>query len=273
MYISKYCYSVLFLFVIYDYLYFATDILRESIAISFVLVALVHYYKKNWGMMFVFSLIAFGFHVFSLFFILILLVLSLKITVKQMTFVILLFAFMLISQQDITTYLAIVLLPITDISHYADYNLEMISVIGYLYKICMPMMVVYVLWRYRDTPIFKCSESNSELVKIILVFLCVVGIRWYVPYAERLFNYFFLICYVILVEGLYRLFLVKGTAQLKFLTMILIVAICSIPFVKLQFDETFPGVHAYIKYYPYNSIFEKETIKERDLFMKYDRDY
>lgn len=263
-------FSVILLFVIYEYCYFTMDIIRESLAISFGLVSIVLYLKSRRVLSLLFVSIAFGFHLFACFFLLWLFLLYLNPSFK--TFVIiasLLFA-ILVSSGDVTYNIMLLLLPITNLSNYSSQDIAPISMWGYLYLSSSLIIGLYVLFKANKNVILKCTNNNDAIFVIMMIYALVIIARFFIPFMGRIINYFVIPCDVVIIYGVYNLILNKVKPRLKFCCFLLLITICYIPNIVILFGEPYPKVHNYIRYYPYNSVFQKKVIHERELLIQYE---
>ena len=110
------------------------------------------------------------------------------------------------------------------------------------------------------------TKSNNDHKKILYAYFATVLMRYSIPIADRVFNYFEIIYLVVIVEGLYRFVICRGTYHQKVLKLTILIFITYLPFYMINSGTSDKGVSMYVRYYPYNSIFQKEYIEDRIKF-------
>ena len=267
-------FTVLFVFFIYDYLYFATDILRESLAISFDLAAIVFLYRRQKLKMLLFLFLGFCFHYYSIFFIVVVILLNIRIPLKWLTIISIGLSGLISLKPDATGYISAFLF-LGDPSGYADALDNKISFLGFAFKCIIPIALLAIRYYNKhychNSPLILCSKDNSIIDKLIILYCAVVILRYSIPIADRVMNYFEVIYDVLLVEGIYMALLRNKPYNVRFARLIIILLVTYLPFFYIN---AFPGgeysTPMYTRYYPYNSVFEKKIIPERERFYQDD---
>lgn len=261
-------FTALFIFFIYDYLYFSTDILRESLAIGIDLVALIMFFKNKKILSIILLFIGFSIHIYSIFFIVTMSFLYFGISKKVVAIGGLFFAFFVNSQINATDFIANYLF-LGDPTGYGD-GFENISLLGFAFKSSVALILIYFLYLNKinnnDSPFLLITKSNNDLKKILYAYFATVLMRYSIPIADRVFNYFEIIYLVVIVEGLYRFVICRGTYHQKVLKLTILIFITYLPFYMINSGTSDKGVSMYVRYYPYNSIFQKEYIEDRIKF-------
>ena len=271
---TKKIFTALFIFFIYEYLYFATDILRESLAIGIDLVAVVQYFKYKKMRAAILLVVGMLFHIYSIFFIAAMLFLYVGLKHKTILLCGSLISIFICMQPNATAYIASFLF-IGDPTGYDD-AFDKISILGWLYKASVSFLLILFIYynknRDQSSALFMCCKNNNDLLSLLYIYFTIVIMRYSVPIADRVFNYFEIIYIVVITEGVHRYILKRKNVTTAFVQLVLVLLITYYPFYYINSSTGSDkySVPMYYRYYPYNSIFQKNVIPERDRLYKDD---
>jgi hypothetical protein len=263
--------SLLFYGVV-SYLYFSMDIIRESLAIGMFLIAILKFDEKKYFMCFLFFLFAILFHVFAVFLGLVFVIISQNISryFKYTIFSIILLFFILTPNFMETISENVGELMGSQISSYNEVITNKISISGFIYMFLRILPILFCIIKFR-----KLDEINSLLIskKLILnlaeIYVLLIIIRvFYIPFLERVINYFIFFVIILMTSFLYHLIhdkIKKSHQVVSFFTICIIVFSFNIlPMFKFVEEWNSPY---YKRYFPYSSIFSKTYDKEREFII------
>ena len=268
---TKY-FTVMLFYYIFNYCYFNMDVMREFMAISFEMFALSSLFKRNIKTATLFAILAPLIHSFSIFFSLLICLLYIRPT-KKLLITIGICGVLIVLNFDNIIPIIITYVPGLSVSilFYALMDVENISLLGFISKLISPILLFFIL-RVTDRNnllIFNKTDSvvlknNNSAYLLVISYLIIVFLRWSIPYADRLFNYFAIIGYVIYAYGFYRILAKNSTHNMQLMKLVLICVLFYLPTAKEMFTLNEANVPIYYRYYPYSSIFDKKICYERE---------
>lgn len=241
------------------YLYFSMEIIRQFLALVFLLYSLIYFSKKNNIIGFILLIIALFTHRYAFlilpFYILMLLPLNnkLKIFLYVLSYFIIYIAYIFISQYfngDII---------------YFESNL--ISLNGILFNVvlCFILIIFMVLYRNYSNSFFNEFKNllYSGLMGYLIMMLCKLTIN---PFFDRLLDYFLpfvLIFYAIILPDFFK-------NRFKY-PLALILVLITVPIIRIYLlygVEPFTDIRSYSRYYPYSSIIEQSLDPDREMIIR-----
>lgn len=270
----KYFTAILFYFVL-NYVYFNMDILREALAISMFLYAIIFYNKGQVWMYVFFVLLAFMFHVFAVILFFLPIVISEKISIK-IKMLVLLVLFVLIISIGVQNVIEVTLYMIPEkmrskiIIYLIDdtFGLPSLSWKGKI-SVLMP----YLFCLFFVFPFIKKAErkkllllKSNTLLSLLFVSFLIPILQFQMPIFYRIGNYFttFMLLSFVSVMYLFDFYSIK--VKMLFVMIVVFFMLSYRVNYFLSIDETFDKPF-YLRFYPYNSILEKKNIKERERMM------
>lgn len=278
--VSNKVFTVLLFYYVYSFCYLNMDVMREFMAVSFELFALSKLIEGNKKKALLLGIIGPLIHSFSFFFYIIIIIAYFESGKKIILIGCFLTIFVMAYFQNIIALMT-AYFPGMSLSfiYYALADVDHISIVGYMTKILVPIMLYCVLsqsnkkkfsiiqnTKYPNSNDLY-NEHNHLIGILILAFLIFVLLRWSIPYIERMFNYFVIINYVIFAFGFYNFLKSYDKPRLTFIKLLIVILICLIPHFKEMTTIMDSGVPYYNRYIPYNSFFEKKYIQERELII------
>ena len=259
--ISNYVFTILFLYFTYDYFYLNMDVMREFLAVSFELSAFIFLIKGKLKRMLLFSVTAVMIHIGAVFFTLILI--SLYFKPNRIFFVVIgAFFVVVIAFSDSIIYTGInYLSAYKDLTEYIEADLNKISIAGYLYKLSPAVFYIVISFLSKKTILLN-TKDNYIISCLSVLFISLVFARYSIPFIERIFNYFVFFNYVLVAYGLYEFF--PNYVKIKRKLCFSIIIFFSMFNLVLFCSKSNLGIPVYYRYYPYNSIFTKKYIVERE---------
>ncbi|WP_313636323.1 EpsG family protein [Empedobacter sp.] len=271
---NKYFTCIFFYFIV-AYIYFNMEIMRESLAISMCLFSILFYNKKKYKKAVLFFMFAFLFHSFSMFFGLIYVFTSRFLSQNfKNIFALFLILFILIIKDPILLIGNLFGGSISsNLAYYNTIESKEIGLLGYLYNLTKIILVAFVLYKFKNYKVLpflnieKRILINIGILYIVLIIVRVVSI----PYMERILNYFTLFIILLLVSYFYEYINKKVAKGLRFNSYILLVVFVFIfnIFPMLKYIPEWRTEY-YRRYYPYYSVFSKETDPEREFIIRYE---
>lgn len=268
-------FTCVFFYFITAYVYFNMEIMRESLAISMCLFSILFYNEKKFKKALLLFIFAYLFHAFSIFFGLIYFFASRYISqyLKNIIAFFLILCIVIINDPILLIGNLLGGNISSKLMFYNDVVIQEMSIFGYLYNLIKILLVVFVLYKfknYKDLPFLNIDKRllmNIGILYIVLVIVRVLAI----PYMERILNYLTLFIILLLVSYFYKFLnnkVIKGVRFNIYLIMVLIVFL----FNTLPLFKYIPEwrTEYYRRYYPYYSVFSKETDPEREFIIRYE---
>ena len=267
---TKY-FSVMLFYFIFSFCYFNMDVMREFLAVSFEMYALAFILQNRNKIGIIFALLAPLIHSFSFFFSTLIFLIYLNVRKSVFAICSILGIILAINFSEAVSII-INYFPGMAVSvlYYTMMDIERISLLGFLSKLISPILLLIILKKANNAnmSIFKSSNNYKRIndIAYLLVFsyLILVILRWSVPYAERLFNYYSLISYVIYAYGFYSLLCNRGSYTLYLFRLISLIILFYLPTAKEMFTKSEANVELFYRYYPYSNIINKEINIERE---------
>lgn len=263
-------YTYLLVYFLICYLYLATDVLRESLAIGFISNSFLELTRGRSFRSFLFFFLAFMFHFYALIWILFVPILySSRIKlVYGLFFILSLIGFYLSPNATMLINETFLLLGfVLDLGYalVADQEMNLSGLAYYFVKLGL-LLSLYALNRQLKNVEKKRVHIHSSVLEVYISLLVIR--MFFVPFAERFFNYLNILTIVILVDWM-RVYFNRFRTNLKlisvFTTILFVFGYYIIPYVKVS--ETY-GVRYYKIYAPYSSIITKQKDTEREKIVK-----
>lgn len=248
---TKYKFAALFLCFIYYYLYFATEILRESLAVFVFVLNYKNYEEGNWGKYYLGVCIAILFHISAVILIIFPFVRKMKFNLTYFAVLVLCtFSFMKI---DVIFSLFMNISKISD--KMASYNDVLLADGGFLGLILTLLIVcrftlLPLLIYFWDKKILKESPKYEGL--ICFYTLLGIGAFFNSTIFERFPNYITPLYFISLTNILVPCFFRKATLSRKLAGTIIF---CLVVIVYTSFPA-----RIYMRYIPYYSVFNPQSI-------------
>jgi len=263
-------YTYLLVYFLVCYLYLATDVLRESIAIGFIANACLEWIRGRSVRSFLFFLLAFMFHFYALMWILFLPVLyssRLKL-LYGVFFIFSLVGFYFSPNATMLINEAFLLLGFAlDLGFglIADQEMNLSGLAYYFVKLVLLLSLYVFIKQLKDADIKRIYLYST----VLEIYIALLLIRmFFVPFAERFFNYLNILTIVVLVDWM-RVYFNRFRKNLRlisvFMTVLFIFGYYVIPFVKMS--EVY-GVRYYKIYAPYSSVITKQKDLDREKIVR-----
>lgn len=254
---TNYLFTTVLIYWLFFYLYFNMEVLRESLAISFFLLAYPYMSEKKWYKFYLLIFCAIMFHT-SAFFLCFLPIFResklnklaiMKIGILVTTIIVL---------------LAIIpnLLPNSEMqSRIASYQMFTPSLLGFIFYLLVFFggpYFIYVQYTRYTTPIFP---------DIVVVYFAIATIVSYLTGFSRLINYFMPFLSVYFVNYLFLIYKLRRYRKVRAMLITVIFILALVPKCLYYFKDTsdlVPDTHNYNRWFPYTSIFDKKEYKKRE---------
>lgn len=256
---TKYRFTALFLYFILGFLYFNTEILRESLAVAVFLFAIPAFYKKKWIQYYIIAMISILIHSSAIVVFLFPLVYRIKLNKYFIISLVGGFLVCIVLWHNLDAFIG-KLFFISDIEGqvYAyierGYNLRGI-VFALLRHVVMP--VVFIAYARKNNFIINHVPFLwlYILFGIFSVFNAVI--------FERFQNYIFFLFILFLVDFFAQLYKQKHQIRMAKILFFFFILIAPTVFQYLR-SEHMPGSRFYQRYFPYRSILNKQRSEERE---------
>ena len=254
--------------------YFCTEILRESIAVSFFLLGLPYLLKKKWVQYYIFALLAFSMHASSIFTFLLpplMFLLARDFKIKHVIIFSIIIAFVSASITDYVIF-AQQYLGAAMGGKLVGYYMSQVSLqesMTGLFGTGIPgswiiSLIFYPLYLY----LMRKLEMESPMNNFILNMEVILNLFSYFlgMITERGANYFNLMFYVILIDLLYKARLYYRVGAKRIITVsVFVFFFLWLPYrYYFRMAEETKGIRAYKLYYPYSSILFPEKDSQRE---------
>lgn len=253
---TPYKFTAVFVYIFFYFLYFNTEILRESLAICIFLVMYPLLEKRNYKKYYLLNILALFFHTSSILLLLIPLFSRVKFNKKGISYLVLLFGVLMIVFTLFPSIINIFLFSDRLAMKYALYADYSFSLIGTIYNFLLFVLFPYLLIKFN----LKYGKLNQFEDLFFVYFLIVV---LYLSYsgAGRFINYFGPFMLIFYVNTFYNL---KNSKKYKSVSSLIIIALLIGPFTYkfLYYDFSYTKISKGAKkidmYYPYTNIFDKK---------------
>lgn len=261
-------FTALLIFYLTSYFYFSMEIMRESLAVAMVLVAIVRYNDRRIFSFFIWLVAATLFHKFA-FFVVIGLILTLDRLIPvflkaAVSFIIIIF---LASLDNPLEYIASSAILLQDLNlHLYEVNNEL-TFLGLVYNLLRIAPILFVLLWYRTRLLPDLLLRKEVLFPLCWAFVFIILVRIIsIPFMDRISNYFVFFVLVCLVSSLADL---TKRAPLRLFRRPVVLGASSFGFIfyvlpLLQPDPLLGDIPTYRRYYPYSSVFFKQTDSDRE---------
>jgi len=267
---TQFRFSSLLVYYLFYYLYYNTEILRESIAISLFVLAYPYLSKGVWAKYYILAICATLFHGSAI--IMFFLPLFKTVELNKGTFVRI--AFVVISAIILLKF-APNIIPDPELRRrFSGYQEFTPSLFGFLYYLGIfflgPLYIYLQYGKYRST-LFP---------ELITVYFTIAAVVSYLTGFNRFINYFMPFLTVYFVNYLFLIAEIKKYRQVRSLVIIAVFIISFLPKYLYYFKDTsnlVADTHNYNRWFPYTTVFNKEeNEKRRMLFYRsfnYSREY
>lgn len=261
---------ILFYYLI-DYFYFSMEIIRESLAISMFLLAIIKYNNRQYINYYFYILLSFMFHLYAFVLFFVPLFLSVRISNKVkwlISIILIIFLSNLENATSIINSLTYTYINLDLSTFLLDYGKA--SKMGYLYMLLRitPAIIIMLMYKEREIPhTFLKKHLLFSLSSLYII--CVLIRATSIPFMDRFSNYFIIFTILLGTNALYDCisrFIVKPLRfHCIFLATILIFTFNILPLLRIN---PIWGVPLYKRYYPYSSFLSKKTDPDREYLIR-----
>lgn len=272
VFLMRYSKMLLFSFVLFlfsNYLYFSTEILRESLAISVFLFAFRYLIDKKYIKYYLFCLLAFGFHASAVILFLVPLFMGKHLGFKELIKLFLFFVFLFFVRElivgSISEYLPVYITSKRSVLLEDEDKTIMWIVASLLKQIVIPSLVVFIY--------FKITDNRLKFESFIVMYMYLgIGSLLFHTVFFRFSNYFVLF-FLVSMTNLFKEVVLKKTRvtyiYASFCMLFMFVTICQREYVSGA--SVMYGYNRYEGWYPYYSIFDERMNSNREIYI-YRRD-
>lgn len=266
-------FTAILLYYLTSYFYFNMDIMRESIAVAFFLIAMLQYAKNRLMLCLFWIFMAAMCHQYAMILFFVPVFLTEKIpNLVKICFIFCVFIFVS-SIENPVLYLASFGGFLTDLG-LSMYDIQAeLTEFGLAYQLLRIIPIVVVLIWFRGREISSLQIDKRIMFSICWLYVVAVLVRIYtLPFADRITNYFIFFVIGVLVSGVSEIYDRKPFFRLR-KSMMLSTSVVSFLFyiAPMTLPDPFRGgVPGYRMYYPYSSIFSKETDPDREYMIVMD---
>ncbi|MCD2421387.1 EpsG family protein [Niabella pedocola] len=263
---TPYKFTAVLIYFLFYYLYYNMEVMRESLAISFFLLAYPAMVKNKWAQYYILIICATLCHASSIFLFFIPLFRKKKLT--KSTFVKIGVSILLIM---VLFNFAPTLIPNEEIRRrFSEYQKYIPSVFGFLYFLCIFFIVpIYIFLKYtRKRPVL--------FPELVVIYFAIAPMVSYFTGFSRFINYFMPFLTIYFAN---YLFMIAGDTKYHRARAILITGIFILVFLPkylYYFRNTshlVPNTYNYERWYPYTTVFDKQENETRKLLFYRSFDY
>lgn len=269
---DKYCkeqrYTCLLIYYFFYFLYFNTEIMRESVSASFFFLSYKYINERKWGKYYIFCLCAFLFHPSAIVTFIIPLLLVYSNLLKRHFYFYYIILFLLAFLLTYTVQTLISIMPTEFIAYKADYYMSreknFNGVVGTLVMKVLPVLGLLPIIKKN----FRRTAEEDTLFKLFLIYLIVYTFSIFTDGFYRLLNYFMPVIVIQMSRALYAIKKQKIMTKSRLLG---IMALCAMTLVQVRYyfftdlNNIGSADFKYYKlWYPYHSIFDGQKNSERE---------
>ena len=265
---TKNVFTSLFIYAFFSYLYFNTEILRESLAIAIFTLMYDYYNKKDWKIYYILGIIALGFHTSAFITLLFPLFRNQKLNQKGIIALISVFATFTILQILLPINQVLALLGSSVADKYEYYSSVLMNINGMIYKAFLFVICPLIILKIRNKISFN-STNNFENILFIYFLLAILYVA--ISGFGRFQNYLVPMMIVYYADSL---ILILKHRKIKQYAFILLPLTLIIPFYfKLSYyttstDQYYQGTTNFSRYYPYSTVIEKKEYDFREIIYR-----
>lgn len=270
-YTSYFFTGILFYFIFY-YFYFNTEILRETLAVCVFLLSLKYFFSKRWLIYYSLCFVAFMFHLSAviLFFLPLFKILwtNRSYLIFSAVLLILFILFKNYISGSLINYIPYEAIRIKA-SHLMGSLGATANLNGIIYTSVVNIIIPLILIFISEEFVGYKSRFRPFLFAYILISL----ISLFLGPVYRFLNYITPIYYLFLADLLHELFRFSRVRRFRYIIVLLVFLLpLSVHLLTIGKDTSakVPGTRLYARWYPYYSVFNKKTDKNRErLILKY----
>ena len=263
---TKFLFTAITIYYLFFYLYFNTEILRESLSVCFFIFSLDFFNKNKWVKYYLVVSIGVFFHYSALVCILFPLVKIIKYNKYFYLKMMLIFSFFyffwsFLAKDNLFKFLIDAdTLSSSQISNYMEskyvYNVNGLILTAVIYL----LLPYYILTRFK----YNLIKYNLNYFYVILYLLIGFMVLFNSVIFKRFTNYL-VIPLITIISNIFYIEYQRTNYRFKTNKIIIIIIIIIVPRIYLYFREESKGIYFYDRYFPYTNIIDKEKSNNREL--------
>lgn len=284
--LRRLCPSLLFssflFYYLFDYFVFNMEIMRESVAISFFLMALLAMDKGKKFLVCVYVIFAFMFHAYSLL-VFVLFLLWYKVlrqrTLLSSAVVVCLAVVCIINKSLLTDLLinsvigtdtiytnSIIGYTLSDRYGNVDFSWK-----GYLVMFSLPVIYIGILFLTKKNYITCVNISRGIFESAIFFAMVLILLQYSLAIIGRMYNYFHVFTFLLIALFFRQMYMkVYGFHQRVRIYLLLMIFPLFFSYKQwIRTDNLVANLKNYSRYYPYSSVFNKEKNVNREMIYTY----
>lgn len=278
-------FSSILLYYIYDYAVFNMEVMRESVAVSLFLMALLSLSRSEKKRAYIYIGVAFMFHVYSLLVFVIFILFKKLMSINRRLSYIVFISIAILSLLDKNFIINFIMNHIvgTDtlysesvISYamskrYGETNLSWKGIFTVFF---LPIVYIYLLSHTKKMYI-ECVNFNRNLFEAtIFMAVSYILLKYNLGIIDRMYNYFHVFTFLLII-----LFVKQKTVTVKMrlqrIPVYMLMMFIPVSFacrMYMRKDSLVENLRMYSRYYPYSSVFDKQKDSDRERIFVY-KDY
>jgi len=265
-FIKKYTahrFTAIFLYLCGTYLYFNMEIMRESLAICFFLLAYPSFLAKKWFKYYLIVFIAFLFHSSAIILFLFPFFRYIKMNLFSFLMTGLIFIFSIYFREIIQ----LVLFTSRMSERFDMYSNMQLNIFGIISNFLFYCLIPFVIIRLNNS----LNRFENKFEELIFSYFFLAMMFLFIPGFVRFLNYLTPFLLIYLGDFINNIMNNKKLNKVKFFYVTIVFALIS--FSKIQYylidtSKSFKDTHQYNLWYPYSSVFEKEEYPYRELIFQ-----
>ena|SRR5690554_1125936 len=265
---SRFPFTSVLIYYLFAYLYFNMEIMRESISISFFLLAYPYFERKLWLKYYLFALVAIFFHISAVIIFVFPLLRFFKANIRSLFVITTLFiGFIILLQNNSDLMNLLLLTKMIEVKFhtYSEYGLNNTGkVITFISFIIIPL--------YMSTINKKLQRGRYSLFEDIYLVYFLIAITYVLfPGFSRFMNYmtpFMMIYFADLLNNIYISTKYRSISRLVVLAIFMVVFTPKYLYYSEDTNRFYPNTIKFNLHYPYSSIFDKKEYDFRDIIFR-----
>jgi len=264
---TQYRFTAILIYYLFFYLYFNTEIMRESLAVCFFLLAYPFYKSKNWIKYYLFTIIAFFFHSSAI--ITLVFPIFRYINFNKKGIIILFGAFIVLNS---ATYLLPSALNFLLISDRLSGRFDIYSELKVNWRGMLQIFMLYALFPYLVIYFNKNVLKRPDLFKeLYFLYFSIITIVIVISGFSRIINYlapFMFVFYAdVIISSIRQRIFIQYTSFVV-VTIFIISFMPKINYYRLDMSRFYPGTVKFNMYYPYSSVLFPEEYPFREILFR-----
>ncbi|MEX2336146.1 MAG: EpsG family protein [Fulvivirga sp.] len=264
---TQYRFTAVLVYYLFFYIYFNTEVMRESLAVCVFLLAYPYFKDRIWIKYYVLAVLAFLFHSSAIITFIFPLFRNIKLNLKGIIFLCFGFLILISTIFYFPSIIHMILFSERLFNRFEIYSQFQPSLRGMLNIFFYYALVPYLILRFYN----KINKGKRLFGELHMLYFALVMVTISISGFARMLNYLTPFMIVFFADFLATIYRKKIFYNLSGQMVFLILIMSTIPKIRYYTADTsrfVSGTHKYNLYHPYSSIFSKEEFPTREIIFR-----